>query len=157
MNIAFKKREGRYSQLICTRDDGSRSESLFPNAGPLPHDLIHYVVEKTLGFSKAFYGLVASGAPIGYHHEHNRPLADVPDITENWQSESLVQAIQNEVLSNRTRIRNFQRLLQRYCRAHNVPVPTVSEEQLQEIIQALEHYGRQWQRLGTNHQIRVNF
>jgi hypothetical protein len=157
MNISFKKREGRYSQLICTRDDGSRSESLFPNIGPLPHDLIHYVVEKTLDLRKAFFGLVANGAPIGYNHDHNRPLAREQDITENWQSESLVEAIQMEVLSKRVEDRDFQRLIQQYCQAHNVPVPQISDDQLHLILDELDHYGREWQSLGANHQIRVSF
>lgn len=157
MNIAFKKREGRYSQLICIREDGSRSESLFPNIGPLPHDLIHYVVEKTLGLRKAFFGLVAGGAPIGYKHDHNRPLACEQDITENWQSESLVEALQSELLDCRSRDLDFQRLIQQYCQAHNVPVPDVSEEQLYSILNELDYYGRQWQQLGANHQLRVNF
>lgn len=157
MNIAFKKREGAYSQIICIRDDGSRSESLFPNIGPLPHDLIHYVVEKTLGLQKAFFGLVAGGAPIGYNRQHNRPLAKEQDITENWQSESLVEAIQTEVLSKRARAMDFMQLVKQYCEMHDVPVPQISTEQLHSILDELDHYGREWQSLGANHQIRVNF
>jgi hypothetical protein len=49
--------------LVLVREDGSStSGSIGPPGGYGPvHDLAHYVVERTLGLSEGFLGLVASG------------------------------------------------------------------------------------------------
>ncbi|MDH5182626.1 MAG: hypothetical protein OEX12_01930 [Gammaproteobacteria bacterium] len=158
MNIAFRKREGAYSQLICTRDDGSRSESLFPNKRAIPHELIHYVVEKTLGLHRAFYGLVANGAAIAYHKEHNHPLTKKhQDITQNWQSELLVEAIQTTALEHGGSIENFYKVLERLCVDRNIPVPKMNAPQLQAICVELQQYHHKWNSIDCNHQLDVSF
>lgn len=158
MNIAFRKRVGDYSQLICTRDDGSRSESLFPNKRALPHELIHYVVEKTLGLHKAFYGLVASGAAIAYHEDHNHPLTKKhQDISQNWQSELLVEAIQTAALEHGGSVEDFYKAVQRLCASRNIPLPPVNAHQLRAICDELQLYHHQWQNIGCNHQLNVSF
>ncbi|MDH5361152.1 MAG: hypothetical protein OEX03_11340 [Gammaproteobacteria bacterium] len=158
MNIAFRKREGAYSQLICTRDDGSRSESLFPNKRALPHELIHYVVEKTLGLRKAFYGLVANGAAISYHDDHNHPLTKQhQDITQNWQSELLVEAIQSAVVEHGDSVENVYREVERLCISRGIPMPKVNILQLRSICDELEQYHHRWENIGCNHQLDVSF
>jgi hypothetical protein len=62
--IQLSKRSDGEVVLSCSRADGSktwqrqrgRQASFFPI-----HDLTHYAVESELGFSSAFYGLIASG------------------------------------------------------------------------------------------------
>jgi len=158
MHIAFRKREGAYSQLICTRDDGSRSESLFPNKRALPHELIHYVVEKTLGLHTAFYGLVASGAAIAYHEDHNHPLTKQhQDITQNWQSELLVEAIQTAALEHGGSVENFYKVVENLCTSRNIQTPMVNARQLRAICDELQQYNHQWQNIGCNHQLDVSF
>ena len=60
MLIQLKKGKDARSTLTCVRDDGSRTwgkvHPFFPE-----HDLTHYAVEGVLGFTEAFFGLVASG------------------------------------------------------------------------------------------------
>src|SRR6476469_3362003 len=60
MLIQLKKGKDSRSTLACVRDDGSRTwgkvHPFFPE-----HDLTHYAVEGVLGFTEAFFGLVASG------------------------------------------------------------------------------------------------
>lgn len=158
MNIAFRKREGAYSQLICTRDDGSRSESLFPNKRALPHELIHYVVEKTLGLHKAFYGLVANGAAIAYHDNHNHPLTKQhQDITQNWQSELLVEAIQTAALEHGGSIENFYKVFERLCISRKIQMPQINARQLRAICDELQQYHHRWESIGCNHQLDVSF
>lgn len=57
MKILLNKGIGKPNTLVCTRDDGSTSITRLNI--PAEHDLCHYVVETTLGFRDAFYGLVA--------------------------------------------------------------------------------------------------
>lgn len=64
MLIRFKRHRDGSASLTCVRDDGTstwqrQSGSLglvFP-----PHDLTHYAVETTLGYTRGFYGLIAEG------------------------------------------------------------------------------------------------
>ena len=60
MLIQLKKGKDARSTLTCVRDDSSRTwgkvHPFFPE-----HDLTHYAVEGVLGFTEAFFGLVASG------------------------------------------------------------------------------------------------
>lgn len=62
--IRMKKKTDGNAALSCTRADGSttwqRQEGRLGAFFPL-HDLTHFAVETTLGFKRAFYGLVAEG------------------------------------------------------------------------------------------------
>jgi len=60
VQVQLKKiRDGRPS-LTCVRADGSRTWSQLHPFFPI-HDLTHYAVESVLGFTEAFFGLIASG------------------------------------------------------------------------------------------------
>jgi hypothetical protein len=63
LTFRIKKRLDTSSVLVLVREDGSStSGSVGPPSGYGPvHDLAHYVVERTLGLSEGFLGLVASG------------------------------------------------------------------------------------------------
>ena len=60
MLIQFKKGNAKPSVLKCIRSDESSTWTSIQSAIEF-HDLAHYVVETELGFSNAFYGLVADG------------------------------------------------------------------------------------------------
>jgi hypothetical protein len=50
MDIRFIRSNNRLDQPIVTRQDGVRlSVPVFGPLEPIPHDLAHYVVEKTVG------------------------------------------------------------------------------------------------------------
>jgi hypothetical protein len=70
-----------------------------PRQGILPHDLIHFVVESTLGWRHAFYGMIAAGADIGpamelSHDPANRALAD-----QAVHAEAVVESLQAQLWS----------------------------------------------------------
>jgi len=62
--IRIKKKSDGSAALSALRADGTttwqRQEGQFGRFFPL-HDLTHYAVETTLGFSRAFFGLIAEG------------------------------------------------------------------------------------------------
>src|SRR5689334_5107407 len=62
--IRIKKKTDGSAALTCTRADGSvtwqRQDGQLGQFFPL-HDLTHLAVEQTLGFARAFYGLLAEG------------------------------------------------------------------------------------------------
>jgi hypothetical protein len=63
LTVRIKKRPDASAMLVLVREDGSSTAgSIGPPGGYGPvHDLAHYVVERTLGLSEGFLGLVASG------------------------------------------------------------------------------------------------
>ena len=92
-------RTDKYDQLRCVRRDGSATGCPMPRQGILPHDLIHYVVESTLDWRHAFYGMVAAGADIGpameqSHDPANRALAD-----QAVHAEAVVESLQAQLWS----------------------------------------------------------
>jgi hypothetical protein len=66
--IRIKKNKDGSASLTCIRRDGSttwqRQEGKLGAVFP-PHDLTHYAVESTLGYSQGFYGLIADGWELG--------------------------------------------------------------------------------------------
>jgi hypothetical protein len=71
LTFRIKKRPDASAVLMLVRADGSStSGSIGPPAGYGPvHDLAHYVVERTLGLSEGFLGLVGSGWEIADFEE----------------------------------------------------------------------------------------
>ncbi len=60
MTIQLRKGRDGPASLTCVRSDGSRTWSRVHPFFPV-HDLTHYAIESVLGFTEAFFGLVASG------------------------------------------------------------------------------------------------
>jgi hypothetical protein len=78
--IATKQgKSDKYDTLRCVRLDGTETSVQMPRQGILPHDLIHYVVEHTLGYQNGFLGTVAQGAEIGFamQQSHDTQRADL--------------------------------------------------------------------------------
>ena len=92
--------------IAITRADGSRAETRFPKKGPIPHDGVHVIVERALGFRRAFWGHVAGGrhpeeiAKLASEAGHpSAKRAREPDaaIVEMIQAERLVECFGAEV------------------------------------------------------------
>jgi hypothetical protein len=61
MDIIITKGE-RQDRIEARRSDGSVASFRLPHKGPVPHDVVHYVVERAIGGDRGFWGLVAAGA-----------------------------------------------------------------------------------------------
>ncbi|HKS69523.1 MAG TPA: hypothetical protein VJQ45_03835 [Ktedonobacterales bacterium] len=85
MEIVFVRSEHRRVPSVVTRGDGVRlSVPVFGPLEPMPHDLVHFAVERELGLHEGFWGSVAAGAIFdGMHvlggrqrpHAHERSRA----------------------------------------------------------------------------------
>ena len=66
MKIAFVKTGGPKDRMHVARADGTEATWVFPSYGPtgMPHDLVHLVVERTLGMDDGLYVRVAAGADL---------------------------------------------------------------------------------------------
>jgi hypothetical protein len=89
----------KYDQLRCIRRDGSETATTMPRQGVLPHDLIHYVVETTLGYGYGFLGIVAKGADIGFAMQQTHDL-DNPQLADQaTHAEAIVESLQAQLWS----------------------------------------------------------
>ncbi len=105
MIIRFKKSPpNKPHALSCIRSDGSTTWTRL--RVPVQHDLIHYVVETTLGLRDSFYGLLARGVNIT---DFEKPKAERTfDLTdEAVHTEYIVSLFQMELPKRRT-VRRFQ-------------------------------------------------
>ncbi|MFB9245971.1 hypothetical protein IV454_17945 [Massilia antarctica] len=89
----------KLDRLRYVRDDGSSTQTAMPRQGILPHDLVHYVVESTLGLRNGFTGLVARGAEASFAMEMAHDPAGKQVETEAIQVEAVVEALQSQLWS----------------------------------------------------------
>jgi hypothetical protein len=62
MEITFTRLDERFVETTVTREDGAVLATRSPGAGDrLPHDLIHYVVERELELDDGLWGRIANG------------------------------------------------------------------------------------------------
>ena len=92
-------RTDKLDQLRCLRRDGSATGCAMPRQGILPHDLIHYVVESTLGWRHAFYGMVAAGIDIGPAMAQSHDPADRRLADQAAHAEAVVESLQAQLWS----------------------------------------------------------
>ena len=60
MKIVITK--GRGSDAIAiTRADGTRADTTLSQKGPVPHDAVHWFVERAFALDRGFWGMVAAG------------------------------------------------------------------------------------------------
>ena len=90
-------------RLDMERRDGSRASTVFPHKGPIPHDFVHYAVERELGFDGGFWGLVDAGrhpdevqeiAKAAGHASSKRAHVPAADFVQAIQSERIVEAFE---------------------------------------------------------------
>ena len=103
LTIRIKKYKDGSASLACVRSDGSttwqRQEGSLGAVFP-PHDLGHYAVEATLGYDRAFYGLIASGWNIS---DFAAPWPRGPIPVEAREVEVLVGALDVDRMAGQKR------------------------------------------------------
>ena len=95
-----RSRTDKVDDLRCVRRDGSATGCPMPRQGILPHDLVHYVVESTLGWRHAFYGMIAAGADIGPAMEQAHDASDAGNAAladQAIHAEAVVESLQAQL------------------------------------------------------------
>lgn len=153
MTITFKKgREGRSDTVSYTRANGSVE---WVNSGfYVQHDLMQYAVERTLGYTEAFFGLLAGGWKLRDFEEPKPVIPRMPDQAV-W-AEALVNALAVEQRQGATKA-EFDESVARSCQQHDRPLPTVSTEQKAAIRAELERLTQTWDALPPNGKLELTF
>jgi hypothetical protein len=141
MQVRFTKGKDKPDTLHCIRADGSQTWTRLPHGfGPL-HDLAHYVVETTLGFDRAFYGLLAQGRAI-------EEFADTEDRSwvgeQGLQAETIVMTLQYETAGSAAPEAFFE-MVEQACRGLGIATPaTLTSEAVAVMRARYRRLLRQW-------------
>jgi hypothetical protein len=151
-----KKADGRH-RLTIVRDNGSVSQGrLIPGLGPnaIPHDLLHAVVEKTLGFRRGVYGMVNTGLDI----------AELLDPAQKHMNKSAAELMHSEIVTNILQAETayegidetfFNDDLRRRCAEVELTEPRMSNEDRRELRRLRDDYQARWLGLGVGETIEV--
>jgi hypothetical protein len=151
LSIELKKpREGPPS-LACVRPDGSRTWARLHPFFPL-HDLTHCAVESVLGFTEAFFGLVASGWAID---DFARPGVARQLPPEALWAEHLVGLIERSVASTAQQVNDALGASLPESLGRNPPA--LSEKQWARIQALRTQLSDLWQNLPAGETLRVEF
>src|SRR6185369_2736197 len=86
MRLTFTKRDGKYDDLSIERSDGLRETIRCPKQGIIPHDMVHYAVERTLAHG-GFLGLVADGQAAVFATAGGDSEEAIERLVESFQAE----------------------------------------------------------------------
>lgn len=151
MLIRFKKGKHQSKHkpdtLICILDDGSVTWTQI-HRGFVQHDFAHYVVETTLGFQNAFFGLVNKGYDIPYFSlpTTERPFK-IPE--EAMAVEQIVALLQVEL---------WESFPAPVLQQHSAVLPEgVTAEQIETMRRRLRKLLRKWDRLLPGESMALKF
>lgn len=153
MVIYFKKGKHQWKHkpdtLTCVRDDGSVTWTHL-YSGFVHHDFAHYVIETTLGFENAFFGLVAKGWDIPDFSEpkSTRPFK-IPEEAIN--TEPIVALLQADLWEGGT---EQDGIFQNHSASLSVSVP---DEQLEVMRQRLCKLLQRWKDLQPGESMTLQF
>lgn len=149
-------------RIDITRPDGSQVSTTFPKKGWFPHDAVHLIVEKQLGFSAGFWGHIAKGhapeeiadiAKQGGHPSASRPTAPHASIVQLLQAERIVECFEAEIWSEATEFETFIDVLCAACGHSQIAVPDLTEEDLKVIRNQISELSVKWRELSIGQKL----
>ena len=165
MEIAIAKGRAE-DHIVIARADGTRAETRFPKKGPVPHDAVHFFVERGLGLSGAFWGMIAGGrhpeelAEIAKAAGHaSAKRAAVPDagIVELLQAERIVECFEAELWSGGNDDAALRDMATTACESSYVPLPEVPDGAFGRIRGEIAAFAREWQVAPDGHVARLDW
>lgn len=165
MDIIIAKGTDR-DWLTVLRDDGSEARLTFPKKGPVPHDAIHYFVERGCGFAEGFWGGVAGGrdpesiqdmAKQAGHASAKRLRRPDEAIVELLQAERLVECFEAALWGDDLDTGAFRAVYRTACEASAVPAPALSDERIAAIFEDLQSFAEDWDALPVGESIKLDW
>lgn len=141
MRLTFIKRAGKYDELVIERDGHALPPISCPKQGIIPHDMIHYAIETTLG-ARGFLGLIAGGKDAAFTTRGGHQEEAI---------ERLVEVLQAEMWSDR--IEATAELIDAFehaCEAHHHPSLPLSVDDIGAVRKRLGELSSEWSSLSEN-------
>lgn len=152
MDVKIIKGEKR-DYIMLTLANGLPVETTFPKKGPFPHDAVHYAVEKHLGLTKAFWGMVACGrhpeeigelAKAAGHASASRATVPGDNIVELLQAERIVECFEADMWSGPATPALIRQSANVACESSFVPPLALTDKQISLIRSELAQLSAQW-------------
>ena len=160
--------QGKYETVV-TRDDGvSYRLKGVAHKFAIPHDLAHFLVEKTLGLHLGFWGNIADGAifkSMDYIGGRRKPKAAERSETllkKNMarlnEAEALVRIFNDTIEQGHAESSPLlrQRLQERFARP-GLPLRSFSAAEISEVYAAYEDILKQWRELPVGVSMELNW
>lgn len=146
--------KGASHDTISVRRAGEEvSNFAFPKKGPIPHDYVHFIVERALRLRRGFWGMVAEGtAPIeiqemakrGGHASASRPQSPAPEIVELIQAERLVECFEADLWSGTADNETFRDVASAACAHSFVPCPLLDDVMINNVRGQVAAFAKSW-------------
>jgi hypothetical protein len=152
-----RRPDGRH-RLTIVRDDGTASlGQVVPGFGPdaIPHDLLHAVVEKTLGLRRGVYGMVNTGLEITELLDPTRKSSNRSEA-QLMHSEIVTSLLQAEIAYQGMEDATFTDELRRQCTEARLPVIAIGDDLRRELRALRDEYQARWRQLGAGETLEVD-
>jgi hypothetical protein len=134
--------------IACERPDGTTTATAMPKQAILPHDAFHFVVERTLGWTDAFFGQVAAGASLADTTARFHPVKKSPAPPPRVrQIEALIACLETEQWGGASEPAAFLAKLAAACRRARTTPPPLAPADLARVRLALREFGAAWRPL----------
>jgi hypothetical protein len=145
--LTRRGRTDKYDDLLCVRRDGSTTGCAMPRQGILPHDLVHYVVESTLGWRHTFYGMIAAGADIGPAMEQAHDPGNAALVDQAIHAEAVVESLQAQLWSGTFDAALFDEGVRTACTGRGRSVPALPADAGRQLLDAVRALDARWQQV----------
>lgn len=152
MKITIEKGAGA-DVIRVVRSDGSKVSTSFPHKGPVPHDAVHFFVERELGIEEGFWGLVAGGlhpeqvaalAKAAGHASASRAGVPEPSIVAAIQAERIVECFEADLWGGGADADTFRDAVRAGCEQSCVPAPRLDDQAIARITQRIAEFRDLW-------------
>lgn len=160
LDIAITK--GATSDTIAIRrTDGTTMDTSFPHKGPVPHDAVHWFVERGLGIADGFWGHVAAGlhpeaiaemAKAAGHASATRARVPDAEIVGLIQAERLVECFEATLWSpDPVDPADFRSVAEAACAASHVALPAIDDARIGGVSAEIAAFARGWMAAPRGH------
>ena len=165
MKVCIVKERNR-DIVRLTRKDGTSNVIHFPKKGPFPHDLLHYLVERTLGYDNAYWGCLANGmqpdeiavlVKTSGHASAARAAPPNSTIVELLTAERIVECFEALLWSESTDFDAFLAMLYAGCVQSRIGVPHVNRYDFDRVCSAMTSHRHQWEQLPLGGQLELQW
>lgn len=169
MEITFTKTGERTYEIVAQRDDGVTLRVRTPDKPvTIPHDMVHYVVERELGMERGFWGSIAAGMVFGSvqvvsgrqpPHAAERSAALIKaSYREQAAAELYVAVLQRVTQEGKEQdFRYVSSCLDEVWRPFRWPRPPVTAEDAARVAQALREAESAWATLPVGESVKVTW
>jgi hypothetical protein len=155
-----------HDRILIDRPDRPPVETRFPKKGSVPHDAVHFIVERALGLRRGFWGLIAYGrdpeaiqtlAKEAGHASASRATPPAPHIVELLQAERLVECFEAALWDGGADPATLRDIARVACESSFVALPPLDDATILAIMVQVRELHAGWANAPVGHAIRYDW